>query len=132
MSTATVNDLVLATVVTGSVYAGPVFEHAQLIGGDAAKKVALSLAIKRVTNPGAPPEPSLNLFVEIQGSADLANWFSVAASAAISLTTGFVTNHKLEGSVDGWPWLRVQYYLSSDNYSAVRSVLLTSILSVGG
>jgi hypothetical protein len=129
MVSATVNDMVLATV-TGT-DAGPGVEHVQVLGTDGARKVALTIAIKLVTNPGGP---TLELLVDIQGSTDLANWHPVTGgSTSFTLSASYTNPDSIEGvAIDGWPWVRVRYYLKSSDYTAVRSVLLTAVLSAAG
>ncbi len=129
MTTATVNDMVIATIVGTN--QGPGAEHAQILGTEGAKKVALIAAIKAVLNPGGP---TLTLLVEIQGSTDLANWHPLSgASLSFALAGSYNSSDKIDGiSVDGWPWVRVRYYLTSTDYTVIRSVLLSATLSAAG
>jgi len=125
MTTATVNDMVLATGEGD--FEGPGIEHVQFLGTEGARKVALTIAIKVVVDPTS----TLKLFVEIQGSTDLANWHPISGGDTMFDFSGSYANpDSIEGvAIDGWPWVRVQYFLKADEYASVSSVLLTAVLS---
>lgn len=128
MVTATANDLVLAT--GEGEFEGPGVEHVQILATEGVKKVALTIAIKAVVDPTS----TLVLFVEIQGSTDLANWHPLAGGDTMfDLSGGYANPDAIEGvAIDGWPWVRVRYFLRADEYASVSSVLLTAVLSAAG
>ena len=131
MPIATANDMLIETVTTASgIEDGPGVEHAQILGTEGAKRVSLTIAIKKTSTPVA----GFKLYIEIQGSTDLVNWHPLSdADTSFDLNGTYTNPAKIDGiSVDGWPWVRVRYYLTATSLAAVLRVLLTATLSVAG
>lgn len=131
MPIATANDMVIETVTaTTGIEAGPGVEHAQVLGTEGGKRVSLTIAIKKTSTAVA----GFKLFVEIHGSTDLVNWHPLStASTSFDFNATYTNPANIDGiSVDGWPWVRVRYYLRADSYANVLRVLLTATLSVAG
>lgn len=132
MPIATVNDMVIETVSAPANEVGPGIQDAQVLSAEGAKRVALVVSVKQVRSLVS----GMALVALVQGSTDLANWHTLpSGTLSVALTTG-TTNASLDDvSVNGWPWLRVRYVLttaSAAEYSTMRAVLFTATLSAGG